>query len=58
MTKRNEPIQEEPANTDLENCPICNTQLDNKQEFCSDPCHTQYIEQTRQEDEAQAANYL
>ena len=58
MTKRNEPMQQEPANADLENCPICNTQLNDKQEFCSNPCLTEYIEQTRQEDEAQAANYL
>jgi Fe-S-cluster-containing dehydrogenase component len=59
MTKRNEPMQEEPADADLENCPICSgTMHETLAPFCSETCHTQYIEQTRQEDEAQAANYL
>ena len=52
-------MQEEPADADLENCPICSgTMHETLAPFCSETCHTQYIEQTRQEDEAQAANYL
>ena len=52
-------MQDEPADADLENCPICNGPMDKTlTPFCSEHCHTQYVELTRQEDEAQVANYL
>lgn len=59
MTKRNEPMQDDYPGEDLENCPVCSGDIDQALfPFCSAACHTEYVETTRREDEAQAANYL